>query len=97
VYPSLYEGFGLPPLEAMACGVPVVTSDSTSIPEVTDSAALLVDPHETESIAEGLRSVLSDAELRASLRTAGLERVKVFSWDNSARLVWNHLAAAADN
>jgi glycosyltransferase involved in cell wall biosynthesis len=97
VYPSLYEGFGLPPLEAMACGVPVVASGSTSVPEVTDNAALLVDPHETEAIAEGLRSVLGDADLRASLRAAGLERVKVFSWDNSARLVWNHLAEVADN
>lgn len=97
VYPSFYEGFGLPPLEAMACGAPVVTSSTTSIPEVTDKAALLVDPHETESIAEGLRSVLGDVNLRASLRATGLERVKVFSWDNSARLVWNHLAAVADN
>ena len=96
-YPSLYEGFGLPPLEAMACGAPVVTSGSTSIPEVTGNAALLVDPYETESIAEGLRSVLGDADLRASLRAAGLERVKVFSWDNSARLVWNHLAEVADS
>jgi glycosyltransferase involved in cell wall biosynthesis len=96
-YPSLYEGFGLPPLEAMACGAPVVTSGSTSIPEVTGHAALLVDPHEIESIAEGIRSVLGDADLRASLRAAGLERVKVFGWDDSARLVWNHLAEIADN
>lgn len=97
VYPSLYEGFGLPPLEAMACGAPVVTSGSTSIPEVTGNAALYVDPHETESIAEGLRLVLGDADLRASLRAAGLERAKVFSWDDSARLVWNHLTEVADD
>lgn len=97
VYPSLYEGFGLPPLEAMACGAPVVASGSTSIPEVTGNAALLVDPHEAESIAEGLRSVLGDADLRAALRAAGLERVKVFSWDDSARLVWDHLAEVADD
>jgi glycosyltransferase involved in cell wall biosynthesis len=96
-YPSLYEGFGLPPLEAMACGTPVVTSGSTSIPEVTGNAALLVDPHETESIAEGIQSVLNNADLRASLRAAGLERVKLFSWENSARLVWNHLAEVADS
>ena len=97
VYPSLYEGFGLPPLEAMACGAPVVASDSTSIPEVTGNAALLVDPHETESIAEGLRSVLGNADLRASLRAAGLERVKIFNWNDSARLVWKLLAEVAEN
>jgi glycosyltransferase involved in cell wall biosynthesis len=85
VYPSLYEGFGLPPLEAMACGVPVVTSTSTAIPEVTGDAALLVDPGDEESIAYGLQAALEDTALREKLRVAGFERVKLYKWEYSAR------------
>jgi glycosyltransferase involved in cell wall biosynthesis len=96
VYPSLYEGFGLPPLEAMACGVPVVTSNSTSIPEVVGDAALLVDPTEVESIADGLYRLLASDALRTSLKEAGFGRVKLFSWDSSARLVWDHLVSVAE-
>lgn len=92
VYPSLYEGFGLPPLEAMACGAPVVTSNSTSIPEVTGEAAILVDPHETEAITEGIRSVLEDRS-KDSLREAGLRRASQFSWERSARMVWSNMKA----
>jgi glycosyltransferase involved in cell wall biosynthesis len=95
VYPSLYEGFGLPPLEAMACGVPVVASGSTSIPEVTGDAALLVDPLDIESIADGLELVLDDDVLRESLRTVGFERARLFSWNEPARLVWELLVEAA--
>jgi len=84
VYPSLYEGFGLPPLEAMACGAPVVTSSTTSIPEVTGDAAVLVDPANVEAIAAGMRRVIEDSSLRESLRRAGLERAKIFDWDEAA-------------
>lgn len=93
VYPSLYEGFGLPPLEAMACGTPVVASGSTSIPEVTGDAALLVDPFDVESIAGGIQSILDDVALRESLRAAGLVRAGLFGWDRSARLLWEHLVS----
>ena len=69
-FPSLYEGFGLPVLEAMACGVPVMTSNITSLPEVAGDAALLVDPYSVESLATGLQSLLCDATLRRDLAAA---------------------------
>jgi glycosyltransferase involved in cell wall biosynthesis len=97
VYPSLYEGFGSPPLEAMACGAPVVASSSTSIPEVVGSGALLVNPLEVESIADGMRSIIENSSLRESMRTAGLERATLFTWDNSARLVWETLNKVASS
>jgi len=84
VYPSLYEGFGLPPLEAMACGTPVVTSSTTSIPEVTGDAAILVDPEDAEAIADGMLRVVESEELRENLRRAGLARAAQFSWDAAA-------------
>ncbi len=74
VYPSLYEGFGLPPLEAMACGTPVIASNTTSLPEVIGDAGVLVDPTSVEAIAEAIHRVLSDDQLRARLRMAGLKR-----------------------
>jgi glycosyltransferase involved in cell wall biosynthesis len=83
VFPSLYEGFGLPPLEAMASGTPVVTSNVSSLPEVAGDAALLVDPYHPEAIAEGIYRVLSDEPLRRSLRAKGLERARQFSWEQS--------------
>lgn len=79
--PSLYEGFGLPSLEGMACGVPVVVSGSTSLPEVVGDAGLLVDPHNPESIADGLARALTDTALRQQMRERGLERAKLFHWD----------------
>ena len=85
VYPSFFEGFGLPPLEAMACGTPVVASNTTSIPEVTGEAAILVDPHDSDAIAEGIRSVLEKPGLAARLSRAGLEQAKTFSWQRAAR------------
>jgi len=85
VYPSLYEGFGLPPLEAMACGTPVVTSNLSSLPEVVGDAAVLVDPYNVESIARGILKVLKDKELRENLIRKGFERVKIFSWEKTAR------------
>jgi len=83
VFPSLYEGFGLPPLEAMACGTPVVTSNVSSLPEVAGDAALLVDPYDAEAIADGLRRVLGDEALRRELVAKGAERVRQFSWTDS--------------
>jgi glycosyltransferase involved in cell wall biosynthesis len=85
VFPSLYEGFGLPPLEAMACGVPVLTSNVCAIPEVVADAALLVDPHSTEDIAQGMTRIVQDAALRASLRAKGFLRASHYSWDETAR------------
>jgi glycosyltransferase involved in cell wall biosynthesis len=86
-FPSLYEGFGLPPLEAMACGTPVVTSRISSLPEVVGDAALLVDPYSTEDIAHGLERVLADDALRAELSTRGRARVKQFSWERSVEAI----------
>ena len=83
VFPSLYEGFGLPPLEAMAAGAPVITSNISSLPEVVDDAALLVDPMDAGDIADAMARVLGDPQLRADLRARGLERVKAFSWQRS--------------
>ena len=85
VYPSLYEGFGLPPLEAMACGTPVVTSRNTSLPEVVGSAAVLVDPYDVHSIAEGILQVLSSASLRDTLRANGRVQSAPFTWDSAAQ------------
>jgi glycosyltransferase involved in cell wall biosynthesis len=83
VFPSLYEGFGLPPLEAMASGTPVVTSNVSSLPEVTGDAAVLVDPYDVESIADGVHRVLDDPALAAALRARGLSRARDFSWRHS--------------
>jgi glycosyltransferase involved in cell wall biosynthesis len=83
VFPSLYEGFGLPPLEAMASGTPVVTSNVSSLPEVTGDAAVLVDPHDVASIEHGMRRVLTDPELAADMRRRGLIRAREFSWERS--------------
>lgn len=94
VFPSLYEGFGLPVLEAMACGAPVICSQATALREVAGDAAVLVDPLDTESIADGLRQILSDRELRQTLRQRGFCRASQFSWDATAQQVWNVLNTA---
>ena len=87
VFPSLYEGFGLPPLEAMASGTPVVTSNLSSLPEVTGDAAVLIDPYDPVSIADGISSVLTDETRRRDLRRKGLARAQQFSWEQSVRRV----------
>lgn len=84
VFPSLYEGFGIPPLEAMACETPVVASDQTAIPEVLGSAAKYVDPYDTEDMAEGIYEVLTNEELEKTLIQRGRERAEQFRWENSA-------------
>ena len=86
VYPSLYEGFGLPVIEAMACGTPVLTSSVSALPEVAGDAALLVDPHDVGSIRDGIVRLLTDGPLRARLKEAGVERASGFSWERTARL-----------
>jgi glycosyltransferase involved in cell wall biosynthesis len=87
VFPSLYEGFGLPPLEAMASGTPVVTSNVSSLPEVAGNAAVLVDPYDPSAIADGIERVLCDEELRRDLRAKGLARARQFSWESSVTRV----------
>lgn len=84
-YPSLYEGFGLPVLEAMACGTPVVTSNVSSLPEVSGEAALLVNPTDVEAITEAMRRLLQDADLRRQIVARGFEQARQFTWDRAAR------------
>lgn len=85
VYPSLYEGFGLPPLEAMACGCPVITSNSSSLPEVVGDGGLVVDPHDEEGLKEKIEMILTDEKSRKKYSNYGLERKKIFSWDRCAK------------
>lgn len=85
-YPSLYEGFGLPPLEAMACGAPVVTSNVTSLPEVVGGAGLMVDPTDAPALAAAISRVLCDAGLRADMRRKSLARAAQFTWQRTAEL-----------
>ncbi len=95
-YPSLYEGFGFPPLEAMACGCPVVTSDTSSLPEVVGEAGIMFNPYDTDSLVEAMRKVLTDSELRDDMVRKGLEQAKKFSWEKVARetqKVYNKVAS----
>jgi len=85
VAPSIYEGFGLPPLEAMACGTPVIVSNVSSLPEVVGDAGILIDPTCPEELAVAMERILSDSELRASLIEKGLKRAALFSWDKAAQ------------
>jgi len=87
VFPSLYEGFGLPLVEAMACGVPVVASNVSSIPEVVQDAAILVPPRDARQFAQSIAAMISDAALRSSLIAKGLERARTFCWSEAAKQV----------
>lgn len=87
VFPSLYEGFGMPPLEAMACGVPVLSSGEASLPEVTGDCAVICDAYDTKSIAEGMYRLYSSEELRKELSRKGLQRAQGFTWKRSAEML----------
>ena len=86
VYPSYFEGFGLPVVEAMQCGVPVIAGNRTSLPEVIGAAGLLFDPFDTQALVKALTQVIDDSEYRAVLRSKGLERAKNFNWKTTAQL-----------
>ena len=85
VYPCLYAGFGLPPLEAMACGTPVITSNTTSLPEVVGDAGIMVDPDDEEAMTKSIYKVLTDQDLTDDLIKKGLKRSKLFNWEESAK------------
>jgi len=85
VYPCLYAGFGLPPLEAMACGTPIITSNTTSLPEVVGDAGIMVNPTDSDSIADKIHEILTNSDLMESLVKKGLKRAEMFSWDQSAQ------------
>jgi glycosyltransferase involved in cell wall biosynthesis len=86
VYPSLYEGFGLPPLEALQCGLPVIAANSSSLPEVVGDAAILVDPHSSVALEAAMSLVLGSPQLQADLRRRALNRATKFSWEHTATL-----------
>jgi glycosyltransferase involved in cell wall biosynthesis len=85
VYSSYFEGFGLPPLEAMKCGAPVIVGNKTSWPEVVGDAGVLVDPFDVDEIASAMQRVIADPGLRTLLRAQGLERAQLFEWQETAR------------
>ncbi|MFH0852649.1 MAG: glycosyltransferase family 1 protein [bacterium] len=91
VYPSFFEGFGFPPLEAMACGVPTITSNTSSLPEIVADSGLMIDPYDIDEMAWAMEQVLSDANLSRELSARGLARARLFSWDKCARETLNFL------
>jgi glycosyltransferase involved in cell wall biosynthesis len=96
LFPSLYEGFGLPILEAMACGIPVLTSNVTSLPEVAGDAALLIDPYSLDDMADGINQLVTDLDLRNLLIERGLTRVNMFTWEKVAERVQQVLEQVAN-
>ena len=97
VYPSLYEGFGLPPLEAMACGCPVITSNTSSLPEVVGDAGIMIDPNDIDGLTESMHKILTDQDLREEMSRKSLERAEMFSWKKAARETWNVYEDALTN
>ena len=97
IYVSLYEGFGLPPLESMSCGTPVIASNAGAIPEVVGCSAILVDPLDTESIANGIVRIIDDTALQQNLCGLALKRAALFNWDETARLTWAVLKEASQS
>jgi len=97
VFPSLYEGFGLPPLEAMACGTPVVAANATSLPEVLGDAALLVDAANPRELAHAMALLLQDAGMRKALSLKGLARVAVFRQAHTTAKLYQHLIQLLEN
>jgi glycosyltransferase involved in cell wall biosynthesis len=95
--PSFYEGFGLTALEAMACGTPVITSNTSSLPEVVGDAALLVDPLDTAAIADAIARLFADGRLGNELRERGLARARLFSWEKTGRAVQVAIRQAAES
>lgn len=85
VFPSLYEGFGLPPLEAMACGTPVVTSNTSALPEVVGDAGIMVDPTRVDELADAMLRILRSPDLRCEMSAKGLERARTYTWEETAR------------
>lgn len=97
VLPSLYEGFGLTALEAMACGIPVIASRAGSIPEVTGDAAVLIDPYDVQGMADAKEAVLGNPGMREAMRRKGLEQAKRFSWERTAAMVFEILREVGDD
>lgn len=97
VFPSTYEGFGLPPLEAMSCGAPVIAANNSSIPEIVGDAAILFDAHDVQGMAAAISQVLTDETKRSHLRAAGLERVAGFSWEKCGRETIDVYRTVCDN
>ena len=96
VLPSLYEGFGLPLLEAMACGAPVICSNTTSLPEVVANAGILVDPYDPKAIAYGIQQMVEDHKLRNGFHKLGLKRAKQFTWEQTSDEIWKVLLEAKE-
>jgi glycosyltransferase involved in cell wall biosynthesis len=97
VFPSVYEGFGLPALEAMACGTPVIASRAASLPEVVGDAGLLFDPFDVEEMSEAIATLLEDTGLRDELRQRGLARARQFSWEATTQMTWEVLCQACED
>lgn len=97
LFPSVYEGFGMPPLEAMSCGVPVLVSSSASLPEVVGDCAVITDAYSVQSIADGIGKIYSDKNLRNELAEKGLKRSRQFSWKNSAEMLYNIYCEAVNS